>query len=227
MSSTPGGADTKSLATRLGYVPGNVVQELGWDDDVDDDLRIQIEDAIDGNSVLSLKAMEAQPGDPSTVNLYYGQSWHIVKYLIDTYGQGKYAALFAEFKRGSTVGDALTTVYGFDVDGLENEWRAANGLPARSAATATPTPSSSATPAATLTPFSANPGTPVAQYGDGCPTPSDAGPAIKPRPSRTWATDGAGFPTRRIPAERRVSDTSHHGHSQIDDAAHSRHCPGR
>jgi len=70
-------------------------------------------------------------------------------------------------------------------------------------------------------------GTPIAQYGDGCPTPSDAGPAIKPRPSRTWAMGGAGIPTRDDPAERRVSDTSHPGHSQFDDAAHSRHCPGR
>jgi hypothetical protein len=28
-----------------------VVQELGWDDDVDDDLRVDIEDAIDGDLV--------------------------------------------------------------------------------------------------------------------------------------------------------------------------------
>lgn len=51
MSATPGGAETKSLGARLGYVPGNVVQELGWDDDVDDALRVQIEDAIDGDLV--------------------------------------------------------------------------------------------------------------------------------------------------------------------------------
>lgn len=51
MSATPGGADTRSLGARLGYEPGNVVQELGWDDDVDDDLRVQVEDAIDGDMV--------------------------------------------------------------------------------------------------------------------------------------------------------------------------------
>ena len=31
---------------RLGFIAGQVVQELGYDDDVDDDLRASIEDAI-------------------------------------------------------------------------------------------------------------------------------------------------------------------------------------
>jgi hypothetical protein len=35
----------------MGFTPGAVVQELGWDEDVDDTLRIQIEDAIDGDMV--------------------------------------------------------------------------------------------------------------------------------------------------------------------------------
>lgn len=32
---------------KLGFTRGMVVQELGWDDDTDDDLRVDIEDAID------------------------------------------------------------------------------------------------------------------------------------------------------------------------------------
>ena len=51
MSATPGGADTTNAGTRMGFAPGNVVQELGWDEDVDDDLRVQIEDAVDGDLV--------------------------------------------------------------------------------------------------------------------------------------------------------------------------------
>ena len=35
----------------MGLSPGSVVQELGWDEDVDDDLRVQIEDAVDGDLV--------------------------------------------------------------------------------------------------------------------------------------------------------------------------------
>lgn len=40
-----------SAADRLGLTTGMVVQELGWDNDTDDDLRIAIEDAIDADMV--------------------------------------------------------------------------------------------------------------------------------------------------------------------------------
>lgn len=46
-----------SVGARMGLSAGSVVQELGWDTDVDDDLRIAIEDAIDGELIED--AMEA------------------------------------------------------------------------------------------------------------------------------------------------------------------------
>ena len=54
MSATSGGADgtaTQNAGQRLGFTKGTVVQELGWDEDVDDSLRVQIEDTIDGDLV--------------------------------------------------------------------------------------------------------------------------------------------------------------------------------
>jgi hypothetical protein len=50
VSSTAGGADVQ-VGDRLGFKPGMVVQELGWDEDVDDALRVAIEDAIDSDMV--------------------------------------------------------------------------------------------------------------------------------------------------------------------------------
>ena len=38
-------------ADRLGFKPGMVVQELGWDNDTDDELRMAIEDAIEDGMV--------------------------------------------------------------------------------------------------------------------------------------------------------------------------------
>ena len=38
-------------AERLGFSKGMVVQELGWDNDTDDELRVAIEDAIDADMV--------------------------------------------------------------------------------------------------------------------------------------------------------------------------------
>jgi hypothetical protein len=54
LSATAGGHEgtaTQTGGNRLGFKPGMVIQELGWDEDVDDDLRIQIEDTVDGDLV--------------------------------------------------------------------------------------------------------------------------------------------------------------------------------
>ena len=50
MSATAGGADLHT-GERLGFKPKMVVQELGWDEDVDDAVRVKIEDAIDADMV--------------------------------------------------------------------------------------------------------------------------------------------------------------------------------
>ncbi len=40
-----------SFAQKMGLQPGNIVQEIGWDDDTDDDLRLAIEE-ITGAEML-------------------------------------------------------------------------------------------------------------------------------------------------------------------------------
>jgi hypothetical protein len=50
-SGGPEGAGTQTIGHQLGLTAGMVVQELGWDEDVDDSLRIEIEDAIDADLV--------------------------------------------------------------------------------------------------------------------------------------------------------------------------------
>jgi DUF3052 family protein len=54
VSGTVGEGSTQTAsnpAARLGITPGMVVQELGWDEDTDDDLRRAIEDTIDADMV--------------------------------------------------------------------------------------------------------------------------------------------------------------------------------
>jgi len=52
VSSTVGdSAQATGMGDRLGLKPGMVVQELGWDEDTDDELRVAIEDAIDADMV--------------------------------------------------------------------------------------------------------------------------------------------------------------------------------
>ena len=52
MGSTMGeSAQATGAGDRLGLTAGMVVQELGWDNDTDDELRVAIEDVIDADMV--------------------------------------------------------------------------------------------------------------------------------------------------------------------------------
>ncbi len=87
-----------------------------------------LDNAVERDSLLSVRSMTAPTGDASKVTLFYGQAWSLVNFLIETYGPAKLAELYATFKDGSTVDKALLKVYGFDQGGLEDDWRASLGL---------------------------------------------------------------------------------------------------
>jgi len=71
-------------------------------------------------SVRSLASpFSAYPGEAS---LAYAQSYSLVEFLIDSYGQGKMLELLNTFKQGSSYDGALDKVYGFDMDGLDTLW---------------------------------------------------------------------------------------------------------
>jgi hypothetical protein len=97
--------------------------------------------AVAGDRVLTMAQLNssATGGVADTVSLYYAQAGDIVRYLVETYGEQKFADLIRTFKEGSTDDNAFEDVYGVDALGLENEWRASHGLEPRTAA-ATPTP---------------------------------------------------------------------------------------
>jgi hypothetical protein len=109
-----------------------------------------VDRAIDRGNVLSVRSISAYPGDPDKVELFYGEAWSLVSFLNEKFGPDKFARLFAEVKKGKRIGEALQAVYGFDQDGLEDQWRAFHGLPARE------TPASTLSPSASGQPSSAN-----------------------------------------------------------------------
>jgi hypothetical protein len=110
-----------------------------------------LENGIRRDSLFSVRSMTAPTGDPGRVGLFYGQAWSLVQHVVETYGAEKFAELFATFKEGSTPDKALLAVYGFDQEGLEDEWRASQGLSPRQRAspTATVTPEGTQTPSPT------------------------------------------------------------------------------
>jgi hypothetical protein len=104
----------------------------------------QLEDAIQNDTLLTVRSLSVGFSEVADkASLSYSQSYSIVKFLIETYSQGKMTELLTTLRDGTSVDDALIAVYGFDVDGLEDAWRAAIGAelrPVSAQPTAQPTP---------------------------------------------------------------------------------------
>jgi hypothetical protein len=92
--------------------------------ELDSDLRSYLERAILEDELISVRSL-CSPFSAYSEKAYlsYAQSYSLVEYLLDNYGQDKMLDLLTLFKQGSTYDKALTEVYGFDIDGLDARWR--------------------------------------------------------------------------------------------------------
>jgi hypothetical protein len=90
--------------------------------------RRALEDAIARDELISLRSLTSYTGDPEKVNLFYGQSFSVVAFILDEYGEGAMRDLLAVFSEGRRQDDALEQVLGFGLDELEARWRASLGL---------------------------------------------------------------------------------------------------
>lgn len=106
----------------------------------DEDTREDILGAIEDDLFLPLRSLNGTfPADDAQAGLAYSQSYSVVNYLLQTYGAEKLQATIQTLAQGLGTDEALQEVYGFNVDGLEVEWRRAIGAPPR-AIPPTPTP---------------------------------------------------------------------------------------
>jgi hypothetical protein len=94
--------------------------------ELDPDLRTSLNRAISEGTLISVRTL-CSPFSAYTdkARLSYAESYSLVKYLLDNYGQDKMLDLLTVLKQGSTYDEALTEVYGFDIDGLDAGWRVA------------------------------------------------------------------------------------------------------
>jgi hypothetical protein len=88
-------------------------------------LRSSLEEAIAEDELISVRSL-CSPFSAYSEKAYlsYAQSYSLVEYLLDSYGQDKMLDLLALLKEGNTYDEALTDVYGFDIEGLDAHWRA-------------------------------------------------------------------------------------------------------
>jgi hypothetical protein len=92
--------------------------------ELDIGFRSSLEEAILEDELISVRSL-CSPFSAETekARLSYAQSYSVVEYLLDNYGQERMLELLAILKQGNTYDEALTEVYGFDIDGLDANWR--------------------------------------------------------------------------------------------------------
>jgi len=80
-------------------------------------------------SVRSLSSPFSAHAEESLLS--YAQSYSLVEFLVNSYGQSRMLELLLTFKEGSGYDAALEKVYGFDMDGLDDLWRNQLARPAQ------------------------------------------------------------------------------------------------
>jgi len=87
--------------------------------------------AISEDSLLSLRSMTSYSGQAGDVDLYYGQAYSVVAFMLDRFGREGMTDLLTVFSEGTRQDDALLRTYGFGLNGLEDLWRASLGVAER------------------------------------------------------------------------------------------------
>ena len=92
--------------------------------ELDPYLQSWLDNAISNNNLISVRSLCSPfSAEPEKAYVSYAESYSLVEYLLDTYGQAKMLHLLTLLKQGNTYDEALTEVYGFDIDGLDASWR--------------------------------------------------------------------------------------------------------
>ncbi len=82
--------------------------------------------ARDEGTLQSVRSLSSPfSADSTTVTLSYAQSWSVVQYLSQEYGQDRINQMLRRFSQGIGYDALLLEVYGFDRDELDRRWRAA------------------------------------------------------------------------------------------------------
>jgi hypothetical protein len=152
----------------------------------------QLQAAIDDDTLLSVRSLSGGFSEvPGRAYLSYSESYSLVKFLVETYGRDKMTGLLLQLRDGVPIDEALTAVYGFDVGGLEDAWRAAIGAEPRDVA-ADPTALPTATIVPTIVPFAgvSSQEMQATQTSLGIPTAT----AIPPPPLVTPTQPSSGVP---------------------------------
>jgi hypothetical protein len=118
----------------IGTLPGWIEEGLAMfsEGQLDGSMQSMLDLAIRNDSLVSLRSLNGGFSElADKANLSYSQSYSVVKFMIDTYGQDKMTQLLIALRDAKPIDAALLEVYGFNTDGLEDAWRESIGAPPR------------------------------------------------------------------------------------------------
>lgn len=130
----------------IGTLPGWIEEGLAMYSEgaLDSGMQSMLDQAVTSDGLITLRSLNGGFSElPDKANLSYSQSYSVIKFMIDTYGQQKMTDLLIALRDAKPIDQALLEVYGFDTDGLDSAWRESIGaapMVASAQATAQPTP---------------------------------------------------------------------------------------
>jgi hypothetical protein len=192
--------------TCLGFVPTWLNEGLAMvgEGGLDAYQQPLFDQAVADDTLPSLRSLGGGFSEESTrANLSYSTSFSVVDFMIRSYGRQRMTSLLEGLRDGLPADEALTIVYGFDVDGLEDAWRADIGAAPRLAgAEATPVPTPTIVP--TIVPVSGTPAAGSLPTAPGTAVPA-AGPTALPTPAEaTPLSPGPAFSLPSLSLEAKL-----------------------
>ena len=92
----------------------------------------ELSEAAESNTLISVRSISSSfSADSDLASLSYAESYSLVEFILDQYGEEKMTQLIDIFTEGAYYDDALQEALGVDTDGLEDAWRAWLGAPSR------------------------------------------------------------------------------------------------
>ncbi len=170
----------------LSYVPQWLNEGLAVysEGPLDSQFQEPLNQSIHDDKLLTIRSISGAFSEVSSkVDLSYAESFSIVNFLISTYGQDKMTALLISLRDGATTDEALSQTYGFNIDGLETQWRKAIGAQPNTVS-AQPTTQPTPTYVPTIVPIS---GAPLVGQINATPIPTSSS---NQQPTPASATNG-------------------------------------
>jgi hypothetical protein len=135
----------RNAYTCIGFIPTWLNEGLAVFNEgpLDASMKAQFDIALRDDTFFPIRSLGGNFSEiPEKALLSYAQSYSVVKFMIETYGQEKMSQLLTALSDAEPLDAALLKIYGFDIDGLDAAWRESLGLHPLTVALATaqPTP---------------------------------------------------------------------------------------